>query len=535
MKIRISNMLRVERAEIELAGGKITTVAGRNAAGKTSLATIAGALLCGEGNPAGASKGMGQVYLRDGSDAGTAELLDESGDVTVRWLAQSGEIAVLKAPASSPAAVGLVDFCGQLSPAARVKLWEEYFLPAPEVLEARIRSALAPYVNAKLLEDLMENARDEGGFDGIVKAYRSRIQDAKRAWTRVTGATWGVKKGADWLPEGWMADLDGRSRDEAAKGVEAAKAEVQAHQISHAVDATIIAQAAEAAEKVPAAQAEFNTAEIAHGEAVMAVQDAIDANKADADALKRAVQETRELQALCERLKGELDALEREKPEVPDGDFTVDNNASLAQARVVKLIEDGKPKLVTDGYGIGQRMQRLTHLRENPPQREKLPEGVPCPCCNAPLLIEDHGRALAPYLVTVAEKEADERHNEAKNQHLEECKQLVTEIAERRKQAENDHAALLAEWDEDLADAKRVLGELQVAARKELDETVERWMTTTAARQTELDEARARHATVFGTIAGLRAKQDQHEARMAPLYEGRTGQGRGEARRPTRA
>lgn len=518
MKIRISNMLRVERAEIELAPGQITTVTGRNAAGKTSLATITGALLCGDGNPAGASKGQGQVYLKDGTDAGVAELLDDNGDVTVRWLAQSSEIAVLNPPQCSQATVGLVDFCGQMSPAARVKLWEGYFLPPPKVLEARIREALAPYVNANLLDTLMESARDDDGYDAIVKAYRTRIQDAKRSWTRIAGATWGVRKGADWLPEGWIADLDGTTLEAAQNVVEAARAEVRDAQVEHAVDATIIAQATEAASSVPVLQAALNVAERAHADAVLAAQEATNANRPELDALERTVQEVRDLQRECERLTRELDALHRDKPEVPEADVQLDNNATLAQAAKIERLRNAKPDASMFRSGLGVRVEELKRLKANPPVLAPLPQGIPCPYCARDVLVLDED-VLVTYDVDAAETANREVLAEALRVHQGEIDRIQGEIDERIAESEKECGLAMVRWQDGLDEAEQALADMRIAIRRELDEAVEQWMTTTAARQTELEEARARHATAFDALGARRAGQAQFEERFKPLHE----------------
>ena len=371
MKIRISNMLRVQEAEFVLEPGRITTVTGRNASGKTSLATIAGALCAGTGNPVGASKGQGKVYLRDSADSGSAELFDNNGGVIVRWLAQTGELARLYEDdaSSSPAGVGLIDFCSQMSPTARVGLWEEYFLPPPEVLEERIRKALAPHVPATLLEDLMEHARTDSGFDGIVKAYQTRARDAKRSWTHITGEEWGVKKAADWLPGGWLADLDGTTFEAADHVVDEAQAAVQSGQIAHAVSATIIAQAREAAERIPHAQVAYNTAERAHGEAVLSVQNALDANKPALDAIETAEHEARQLADERDRITRELTLQHRDKPKVPDGDSIVDDNASLAAGQRIHRFEQREPQRGSfTGSGIARRAENIKYFKINPPR-----------------------------------------------------------------------------------------------------------------------------------------------------------------------
>ena len=73
MKLKISNLLGLKRAEIELDG--IVEVVGPNASGKSSLAACAQALFAHEQNPLGVpATQAARVYLRDGEDEGLAEI-----------------------------------------------------------------------------------------------------------------------------------------------------------------------------------------------------------------------------------------------------------------------------------------------------------------------------------------------------------------------------------------------------------------------------------------------------------------------------
>ena len=256
MHIKIANMLRVTEAEFDLHPGRITCVSGPNEAGKSSIAALAAGILCRDGNPLKAGKGAGKVYLTDDTDAGGVELTDQ-GQPLARWVGSSGEVAefVPEHPvqASSPGAVGLIDFCASMTGPSRTALWEGYFLPPVEKLRDMIQRQLEPHLGKKLLGEIMELV-DDGDMSAVVRSYEGRARDAKSDWQSLTGENWGIAKAADWIPAGWTADLDGESPETMAKAFAGAREGLQAHHVEHAVSVADIARAKDAAERVPAAR-----------------------------------------------------------------------------------------------------------------------------------------------------------------------------------------------------------------------------------------------------------------------------------------
>ena len=370
MDIKISNMLRIREAQLSLEPGRITCVTGRNASGKTSIATIAGALLAGDPNPAGASKAQGKVYVRDGTDAGLAELFLDGSDVAeVRWLAQSGELAVREENSpSSAGAVGLVDFTGQLSPAARTALWEEYFLPPLEYLDAKFREALAGHVDPKLIEDLMTHLHAEGDFTGIVRAYQTRMRDEKRQWTRYTGEEWGSRKAADWVPQGWLAELDTRTNEDMVAEFHQAEQVLRAAQIAHAVDASVIERAEQARRELPSAQAELEQA----ADAQEQCWQALDELKREADQLKSG---QRVALRLYEDTRGKLTRAQREREALREP--TRDESSRAIDYFEKEILETRKS---------------ISFETDHPPVKVPVEEAPhECPACYADLQISREG------------------------------------------------------------------------------------------------------------------------------------------------
>ena len=216
INIKIKNMLAINEADIDLVPGKVTGITGLNATGKTSLAILTGALLTGEGNPAGGKVNQ-KIYLQDNAGFGEA-LFSTDGELVSRWNAVSGEMSVFESNFHRPCAetVGLVDFCGQMTQPQKIALWEGLFLPPAHILNEKLETRLKPHIQAQLtphiqadtLEELMRMVREED-IEIVFKTYQSRARNSKRAWTGITGETWGQAKGAGWVPKTWVSSLNG--------------------------------------------------------------------------------------------------------------------------------------------------------------------------------------------------------------------------------------------------------------------------------------------------------------------------------------
>ena len=254
MKFRIENMLMVKEGEIVLEPRQITTIVGDNASGKTSIASLIGAVLARNENPFKVSKAHGKIYLHDKSDSGKIEQYDENDEPVCRWDAVSGaldEFSVEETPTalSSLGAVGIINFCETIPELARVVLWEGYFLPPVEVLREKLKTQLNKHLKKQTLDDVLDLI-DQGDLKRIVSAYETRRKKSKASWMGVTGQNWGTKQAADWIPEGWSAELDGLEESDAVNVLEVAKDELRNLQIRQTISVSDIQNAIQAKEKV---------------------------------------------------------------------------------------------------------------------------------------------------------------------------------------------------------------------------------------------------------------------------------------------
>ena len=251
MKILIENMLRVKSGEIHLQPGGITTLVGDHAAGKTSLGSLVGSLSARNENPYHLAKSQKKAYLHDGADAGRIELRADDDEPICRWDAVSGELDIFvneeerdEIP-STPAAVGLINFCDDLTPKMRTALWEGYFLPPLEILKEKLEARLKEHLDKKTLKDVID-VIDDGEMKNVIRAYEIRRKNSKSMWTQVTGEHWGVAKAADWIPDGWSAGMDGMDETDAQTALDECKNDLRTLQVMQSVTASDIAKAIEA-------------------------------------------------------------------------------------------------------------------------------------------------------------------------------------------------------------------------------------------------------------------------------------------------
>ena len=266
-RLKIENLLGVKRAEIELDG--IVEVVGPNASGKSSLAACAQALLTHEQNPLGVpATQAARVYLHDGEDEGLAEIEG------VEWRPGKGLTVTDGAvPLSSPEAVGLVDYTAKRGEKERLESLQSALLPdVAEIIDA-VRGRLLNYMPKRDVDGLLEII-GERGFDAAAAVYAERGRESKRQWQDISGRAYGVKIASDWRPDGWLADMDAMTTQQAEEAVTAVREALAAlHQVQAVTEAEA-QQASEAKDALPGLQA-----------AVEAADDKSQAIRADLDGL----------------------------------------------------------------------------------------------------------------------------------------------------------------------------------------------------------------------------------------------------------
>ena len=252
MRIEISHLLGVREARFALTPGRITLVTGSNAVGKSSTALGAGAVLALAANPYGAAASDKTAYRRDGTDTGHVLLFDDDDRESARWVLNTGEMMAidLNRKPVSPSVVGLVDFIGSMSPAARVQLWEEHFLPSHDKLIGQIEADLGKLLEARIIKAVVETIK-KSDWKSAAGIFADRMAKAKRDWAEITGERYGSKKAPDWRPKEWFGSYDGVTLEDAEKGLQAARDRLTGTHVAVAVDQAAEVRAAEARARIP--------------------------------------------------------------------------------------------------------------------------------------------------------------------------------------------------------------------------------------------------------------------------------------------
>lgn len=196
--VRVRNYRGCKYADINI--DPIALVAGRNAAGKTSLAQATAATVCGEAMPVPGltSRVDKAVLVYTGAGGAAVEVTGEAGHASMAWPA--GEVISEGAPPSaSHYAAGLLNLA-TLSPRDRAQQLSGLLQAAPTREDVAQALALADLGGPQAVEAVW-SLIERHGWDGAYNQRREKGAELKGQWRQVTGQTWGAKVGASWRPD----------------------------------------------------------------------------------------------------------------------------------------------------------------------------------------------------------------------------------------------------------------------------------------------------------------------------------------------
>ena len=325
ISIRVRNFRGCASAEIEL--DPIALVAGRNGAGKSSLAQATGAVLTGETLPFGlATKGSAAALVKSAAQEAIVYLKGDNGMSHIEWPAcavtSDGD-----PPGASAYAAGLASIA-LLPPKERAQVLGQYLRADPT--REDLASALA---DVELGDDHVVTAVwkiiEDYGWDGAHSLRRDKGVELKGAWRQVTTQNYGSRIGVTWAPAGWTLDLDGMTEADLEAAVEMARAEHE-----RAIGAAAVSAAAR--EQMAAEAGELDARE---------------------DSLRDAEKAAEELADMLDKAKEERTTLPpgNVEPGLPCphcGAFVVVRQVDLDGTRV---LEPAEVAPVTPAWGIEQR------------------------------------------------------------------------------------------------------------------------------------------------------------------------------------
>ena len=251
MRITIENVLGVQDAQLEMQPGQVLEVVGPNASGKTSIAACAQALLAQDVNPLGVGVAEARkAYLRDGVEDGLARLEDGGDEIVWRPKAGSLTAPTQGAPHARPEAVGMIDFTVRRAAKERATVLQSALLPEPHEVLAAVRERLARYIPPGDVDGVIQMVQQRG-WSPAEAVYADRAREAKRTWSAHSGRNYGVKIALDWRPDGWLADYDNLTVQEAEEAVVVARDALAALHRVQAVSEAELRAAENAADEIP--------------------------------------------------------------------------------------------------------------------------------------------------------------------------------------------------------------------------------------------------------------------------------------------
>lgn len=271
LHLHARNIRGVREVETDLDG--ITLIAGRNGAGKTSLAQAVAAAVTGQPPIAGLKKSEMHLLLRAGTAAGSAEVTTPGGRVTFT-LPDGKTASEGQPPQASVYAAGVASVLDMPAELAADAL-AAYIDAAPT--QSDLRKAL-PDLPAAAFGVVWQDV-EATGWDGAHANAKENGARIKGRWEQVTGERYGLKKAAAWLPATWAHGLE----DADIETLKATLADAQAT-YSEAIKAAAVggaerARLDELAERLPMRQ-----------EAAAKASEAVAKAQADYDAAQAALE-----------------------------------------------------------------------------------------------------------------------------------------------------------------------------------------------------------------------------------------------------
>jgi hypothetical protein len=282
IELRVHKFRGCDAAEIILAPTALA--AGRNGVGKSSLAQAAGAVLTGNALPLiGLSKASAGLLVKSGADTAWVVLKGESGTARIDWPSCQAS-AQGEPPAASVYAAGLQSIA-LAPPAERARILGQYLHADPT--RDDLARALADEEIGEEAVAAVWKLIEQQGWDSAWMLRKEKGTEYKGAWRQVTGANWGSRAGASWVPAGWQFEFEEPKENDLLAALALAKG-------NH--DKAVAAAAVSGAERTRLA--------------------------AEAAAVEPRKDTLQQAEATAERLAGELDAARNARAALPPG--TVD-------------------------------------------------------------------------------------------------------------------------------------------------------------------------------------------------------------------
>lgn len=200
LTIAVNNFRGIKTAVIQL--NTIALLCGRNEQGKSSVIDAIRSVLNGTTAPYGLTKDelATQLVFQGETNASVGLRDDEQGrEMVMTWPA--AEVETTGAPFRSTAFATGARYFTDLTERERAQVLSEYLKTNPtedEFFKATEGCGLIPTDVTAAWTDVAKL-----GWDGAWAKHKQEATKLKGGWDTLTGASYGVKVGANWRPKGW--------------------------------------------------------------------------------------------------------------------------------------------------------------------------------------------------------------------------------------------------------------------------------------------------------------------------------------------
>lgn len=209
-------------------------VAAPNAAGKTSVAQAAAALLTGESLPLeGVKKSEAGMLVRAGSGASVISLGMETDNRVISYPKAVVETEG-NPPTSTRIAVGL-DKLSAMNAKERSSFLAELLKTTPT--KEDFEKAIGDFGFTTETVEALWRRIEGSGWDGAAQKSKENGAKLKGQWEDTTGANYGSDKAEKWLPPAWEPEMEGASEEALESIVVGAREQSDATMVTEAIDA----------------------------------------------------------------------------------------------------------------------------------------------------------------------------------------------------------------------------------------------------------------------------------------------------------
>lgn len=204
MKLAVRNLLRIKKADLDIAPGQIALVCGDNDQGKSSLVETAGAVVTGlPFMRTITSKTKAIQLVRDGTKSGRVVFGNGSSMVQLNYPDCEKETKGEVMDDGHPLVVGTVNLM-DMKPDARLSVMID-------MLGAHATQAdLIQYLKGNGITNATDKLWakiEQDGWDVVHDLVKEKGRKRKAVWEHLTGTAWGKNKAVDWIPDGFDYDV----------------------------------------------------------------------------------------------------------------------------------------------------------------------------------------------------------------------------------------------------------------------------------------------------------------------------------------